>query len=249
MLHKIVIFCLFATIGFCMDKYNLNNEAPKQMGEQERREYVKSVLGMTEEEMQAIEEDNRQTILQYSKKTEEEKQASLIRSQKIMAIIDQFAEDIKKKKNIIFRAYGFVSTGPDKVYDGKIHALDLGYSIDKNLKFKEARKYFYELADTLVQTINSHPEIGKYFYHFPIGYEDLELSLSFDYEDKGHLKKDDIDSIYIQKNQIIYFVVDNEETVDKMKMDQITPDIYILRDFASRSHSIRRPLPEKDFDD
>ena len=171
---------------------------------------------------------------------------SEISSQKIMAVIDEYSKEIESKKNIERRSYGFHATGPDKIYNGKIHAIDLGYSIDKNLKYDEARKLFYEVADGLIDAINSHKEIGEYFYHYPIGYEDLDISLSFDYENKGHLKKDDIDSIYISDNEICYFIIDKEDAPNEIQKQQVSPEIYILKGFGSKTHAIRKQLPETD---
>ena len=167
-------------------------------------------------------------------------------SNKEMLIIDKYSKKLKKTKDIERRSYGFLWTGPDKIYDGKIHAIVLRYSVDKPLKYDEARKLFYEVADSLIDTINSHKEIGEYFYHYPIGYEDLDIGLAFDYENKRHLKKDDVKSIYISDNEICYFIIDKEDAPDELQKQQVSPEIYILKGFGSKTHAIRKKLPEMD---
>ena len=164
----------------------------------------------------------------------------------VRTVINQYSKEIELKKDIERRIIGLEYAGPDKIYDGKIHAIVLAYSIDKPLKYDEARKLFYEVADGLIDAINSHKEIGEYFYHYPIGYEDLDISLSFDYENKGHLKKDDIDSIYISDNEICYFIIDKEDAPDELQKQQVSPEIYILKGFGSKTHAIRKKLPETD---
>jgi hypothetical protein len=164
---------------------------------------------------------------------------------KEMKVINGFAKKIKQQKNVEMRLYGFRCTGPDKVYDGKIHAINLGYSIDKNLKYKEARQFFYELADSLIEEVNSHTELSDLFYHYPISYEDLIISLSFDYDKKSHLKKDDVDSIFIFDNQIYYHIVENEKPKQMIKKE-ITPEIYILERFETNTRCIVHNLPETD---
>ncbi len=169
---------------------------------------------------------------------------SEISSQKIMAIIDEYSKELEIKNNIEHRSYGFRSTGPDKIYDGKIHAIVLGYSIDKNMKYDEARKLFYEVADGLINSINCHPEIGEYFYHYPIGYEDLQLGLGFNYERKGTLKKDDIDAIYMRENKISYFIIDQEEAPAEIQEKKLSPEVSILKGFGSKTRAIVKKLPE-----
>ena len=152
---------------------------------------------------------------------------------------------MKKEKNIDRRLYGFTSTGPDKVYDGKIHAINLGYSIDKNLKHEEAKNLFYELADSLIKEINSHTELSDLFYHYPIGYEDLSISLSFDYDLKENLKIGDVHSIYIKNNKILYNII-NSEKPKKIIKKEIVSDIWILERCEDNKYSIIKELPELD---
>lgn len=173
-----------------------------------------------------------------------EPKKSEVKTKKIMSIIDEYSVKIKTARNIEHRSYGFGSTGPDKVYDGKIHSLILGYSIDKNLKYDEARRLFYETVDGLIQAINSHPEIGDEFFHYPIGYQDLRVGLSFDYERKGSLKEDEIDQISIFENEIFYEVVNQESTPDEIEKKWILPNIYKTEGFGSKTHCIRKKLPE-----
>jgi hypothetical protein len=161
----------------------------------------------------------------------------------IMSIINEYSKKIEKERNIERRIYGFVVTNEDNVYDGKIHAIDLGYSLDKNLQFDEATQLFFEMADGLIAAINRHPEIGGEFYHYPISYQDLKVGLAFDYENKGHLKKDDVNSIYIWEKELMYFIVD-KEGAPEVKKKWMAPGVYKTESLGSTTHCIRKPLPE-----
>jgi hypothetical protein len=165
------------------------------------------------------------------------------KTDKVMSVIERYSKKIKKEKNIERRSYGFGVTNEDKVYDGKIHSIDLAYSIDKNLQYDEARKLFYEVVDGLIQAINAHPEISDEFYHYPIGYQDLEVSLSFDYESKGHLKKDDVSAIYIWYHEEMCFIVEKEGK-EEVEKKWITPNIYTTEGLGSTTRCIIKKLSE-----
>ncbi len=142
--------------------------------------------------------------------------------QEVMKTIKKHSKLIKKNAGITLRIYGLSYAGPDKIYDGKIHEIDLGYSIDKNANYNEAKKLFYNLANGLLNELNSNESIKTYFYHYPVGYQDLRLTLSFDYENKGFLKKDDVKMIGIQQNEITYYIV----TVDGMTNGLVATETY-----------------------
>src|SRR5579872_1640327 len=114
----------------------------------------------------------------------------------VMKEINIYSSQIKKDKGICRTWYGLDYAGPDKIYDGKIHQIDLGYRIDKAMKFDVARAYFYEVVDGLLERINKNEKLKEYFYHYPVGYEDLHFCLSFDHENKGSLKRDEIRAIH-----------------------------------------------------
>ena len=65
-------------------------------------------------------------------------------------------------------------------------------------------------------------------------------------ENKRHLKKDDVKSIYISDNEICYFIIDKEDAPDELQKQQVSPEIYILKGFGSKTHAIRKKLPETD---
>jgi hypothetical protein len=160
-----------------------------------------------------------------------------------MQYIDQYSDSLKEKQGIRCSSYGLDYAGKDKVYDGKIHKVALGYRIEKNLKFVEARKLFYEAVDGLLAHLNKNEKIRDYFFHFPLTYKDLEFHFSFDYESKGYLKKDEVDSIHINENRITYFIVDKEEP-PKTTNDSETPN-EIISSFFTTHRSITNKLPEK----
>lgn len=164
----------------------------------------------------------------------------------VMDVIDEYSLKIKIEKKIDLRMYGLDYAGQDKIYDGKIHLIDLGYSINKNMKYEEARELFYSVIDGLINRINKTEKIKNYFSHSPIGYEDFYFRLSFDYESEGHLKKDDVKQIAILDNQIMYFIVDEEGTT-KIKKNDISPDIHIIDGFSPKTRSIVKKLPESQY--
>ncbi len=58
----------------------------------------------------------------------------------VMREINKYSNIIKKEKNICLRMYGLDYAGEDKVYDGKIHLIDLGYSIDKKNELRRGKE-------------------------------------------------------------------------------------------------------------
>jgi hypothetical protein len=161
----------------------------------------------------------------------------------VMIEIDDYSSEIKEEKGINRAWYGLHYAGQDKIYDGKIHEISLGYRVDKAMKFEEARSYFYEVADGLLNRINNNEKIKTYFYHYPVGYEDLHFCLAFDYESKGHLKRDDVDSIHIKWNEIFYEIVEKEGPSQPILESQ-GAGLFMLKGYTGKNRSIIRKLPE-----
>jgi hypothetical protein len=159
-------------------------------------------------------------------------------------IIDEYSAELKKEKKICRRLYGMEWAGPDKIYNGKIHKIVLGFSIDANYQREEAKQIFFGLVDELINKINQNLELKDNFQRFPIEYQDFYFHLSFDYEDKGHLKKGDVDSISIFENKLLIHEVENEKK-PQMKTEEVSPEIFILKGFESNTKCIREPLPIK----
>ncbi len=164
----------------------------------------------------------------------------------VMAVINKYSKNIKKEKTIELRGYGLHHAGPDKIYDGKIHEINLSYSIEKKMKFEEARKLFYSIVDGLLACLNAKESIRDCFYHYPVGYEDLYFRLNFDYESKGYLSRNEISSIGILENEIMYFIVEEDGGTAEMETRQIIPDVYIGTGLSSKTRCITKKLPETD---
>jgi hypothetical protein len=162
----------------------------------------------------------------------------------VMNVIDRYSKSIAIEKKIILRSYGLQYAGRDNVYDGKIHIVDLSYSIDKNMNYEEARSLFYEIVDGLLDVINKTEYLGKYFHHSPIGYEDLWFSLNFDYDLKRTLKKDDVAQIVILENQIMYNFCKGEKPIP-MSQKKVFEGLYLVDGFFPDTRTIIRDLPEK----
>ncbi len=162
----------------------------------------------------------------------------------VIPLIKKYSEQLRKEKNVKLRSYGVRCTGRDKVYDGKIHLIDLGYSVDLNIRCDEGRRYFYKIVDGLLALLNSREEFRNCFYHFPITYEDLSFRLHFDYDEKRHLRKDDLEMIAIYENEIMYFIAEEDGVCPKEERKYVTPDVYIITDILSKVKCIRKKLPE-----
>lgn len=159
----------------------------------------------------------------------------------VVEIIKNYSKNLEKSKGIELKLYGLDYAGPDKVYDGKIHEIGLGYSIEKRMHYKEARELFYSIVDELLEKINKDKRIQNYFYHTPVGYQDLHVGLSFDYSSKGYLKKDDVRKIYIFENRISYLIIEKE---DDRPADRYRRADFEIEHMISTTRAIDRDLPE-----
>ncbi len=162
----------------------------------------------------------------------------------LTSLIKEHSKVLKKEKNITLRIHGVSCAGKDKIYDGKIHRLDIGYSLDKNLKFDEAKTVFYSVVNDILALINSKQEIRGLFYNQPVTYKDFYFCLSFDYEDKGFLKKDDVSLIAIFENEIMCFIVEEDGANAGLEMKEITPDVSFITGLSPKTHCITEQLPE-----
>ncbi len=162
---------------------------------------------------------------------------------KTMLVINEYSKLMEMEKGIRNTLYGLDYAGLDKIYDGKIHVIALGYSINKKMEYEEGRKYFYLVVDKLIEQINKNTNLEKYFFHYPIDYRDLEFHLSFE-EDKNEIPmRGKLDSIHIVRNEIFYEIVD-QEGFNHPEIDELIPDVYITKDLLSRNHSIIRTISE-----
>jgi hypothetical protein len=169
----------------------------------------------------------------------------------VMKVIHKYSKDLKEE-GIVNRWYGLHYAGPDKVYDGKIHEISLGYSIDNNLKPQDARKMFYRIVDGLLAEINDHENLRECFFHNPVTYADLHFSLNFDYESKGHLKQGEVDQIAIEFNKIFYFIANVNGAIDNWIYAPDGPGIGRIHSTgydALRSIVHKLPETEKDLND
>lgn len=164
--------------------------------------------------------------------------------QETLAVINKYSKTLKNEKKIRNSSYGLHYAGPDKIYDGKIHTIDLGYRLDKNLKYNEARTYFYSIVDGLLNHINKNTQLAKYFFHYPVDYSDLEFHFSFEDDKKGELKRDEVQSIHIVRNEIFYEIVEQEGSPNKVEHTQVGPDVYYMTGLLTKNRSIIRPIAE-----
>jgi len=154
-----------------------------------------------------------------------------------MSVVNEYSKKIEKHEGIRRSGYGLYYLGKDNTYDGKIRAISLGYRVDKNMKYDEARKYFYFVVDGLVDQINKNKQLSEYFPHFPIDYSDLNLYLSFEDKKEGALKRDDVRLIHMSENEIFYLVTTEGKPDTKKHPDGL---IQMLEE----NHSVRRTIQE-----
>ncbi len=162
----------------------------------------------------------------------------------IFTILD-YSKKLKNERGIELRSYGADFAGADKIYDEKIHLIDVGYSIDKNLGVDEAKILFFSIVDELIAVLNSRESFKEYFYHYPIGYEDFYLRLNFDYEGKGHLHQNDVVMVAIYNNKIKYFLAEEDGATTALQSNGIIRDVYVTTGFSSKMRCVTEKLPEK----
>ena len=165
--------------------------------------------------------------------------------------IKRHSKKLKKEKGISLALYGTSCAGPDKVYDGKVHRIDVMYRIDKKLKYEEARVLFYSVVDDFLAELNTNEKIRDCFYHYPVTYKDLYFILSFDYEDKGYLSRDDVSMISIYENEIMYFFAKEDGAHSGLQLNPVVPDNSKITGMTqttgwSDTKCFRRQLPEED---
>ncbi len=163
----------------------------------------------------------------------------------VMFVINQYLTPLEEEKGIELRGYGLHYAGPDKVYDGKIHEINLGLSISKKMKYEEARTLFYSVVDGLLQSINKNESIRNHFYNHPVTYQDLYFRLSFDYEAAGYLDIGDISMIAILENKIKYFIVEEKRGNVAIGTRKTVPHVYIGTGFPPKTRCVTKKLPEE----
>ncbi|HSX37495.1 MAG TPA: hypothetical protein VLE95_01555 [Chlamydiales bacterium] len=165
--------------------------------------------------------------------------------QQVMHTINQYSKEIENRDGIRLRCHGLSYAGPDKIYDGKIHVIDLSYSVDKNLKYQDAEKIFYHLVDELLETINKNEQIRGHFYHKPVSYKDLYFRLDFDYENKGHLKRDDVKQMAILDNTLICIIANQDKATNELVAEEKSPGFgHLIFTGEDSMRTIMKNLPE-----
>lgn len=165
--------------------------------------------------------------------------------------IKRHSKKLQKEKNITLALYGTTCAGPDKIYDGKVHQIDVMYRVDKKLKYEEARTLFYSVVDNFLAELNKNEKIRDCFYHYPVTYEDLYFILSFDYEHKGYLSRDEVSMISILNNKIKYFFAKEDGGTSGLQLNPEFPNNRKVTGMTrttgySDSKCITRQLPEED---
>src|SRR5579872_508168 len=69
----------------------------------------------------------------------------------VMDVINDYLKPLEKEKCIQLRGYGLHYAGSNKIYDGKIHEINLSISVDKRMKYNEARILYYSIVDGLLE--------------------------------------------------------------------------------------------------
>ncbi len=166
--------------------------------------------------------------------------------EEVMPVIDRYSKELKKE-GIVQRWHGLIYAGRDKVYDGKIHEISLGYSFDQSLKYQEARELFYRIVDDLLIEINSREYLREYFFHYPITYQDLHFDVGFDWEHKGHLKKDDVNMISMGDDVIFYAIANYDGASNKLVFHETYPGMGTVTNTGRETmRFIMRQLPESE---
>lgn len=167
---------------------------------------------------------------------------------KIVTAMNIYSKRLEKEKGIEQKMHGLNHRKVHEPDDNTIDTISLTYSIDRHMEYQEARALFYEIADEFIAHMNSEKELLQYFYKPPIGYKNLDLHLSFDYDLKGHLKVGEIDDIRITDNKISYFIVNRETPAQLEFIPTVDPDVFTMGNFCSNTRRVVRSLPETEQD-
>ena len=157
----------------------------------------------------------------------------------VMAVINQYSKELNKE-GLEMRWYGLDYATPDK-----IQIISLGYSIDQNLSMKEARQFFYRIVDGLLKELNENEQIRAHFTHHPLTYADLHFVVGFDYENKGHLRKDDMHQMSLRFNEIFYSITNVDGATNKLVLNETHSGLGTLSYSGEDSfRTFIRKLPE-----
>ncbi len=159
-----------------------------------------------------------------------------------MNVINEYNKNDFKGEPLELASHYLYYADKQNVYDGKIHVVDLGCALNKRVQHEEARMLFYELIDGLIEKINDTEYLRKYFSHYPIGYEDLFVRLSFDYDSKGHLRKGDVFQVNICDNEVTFHILEENDPI-RPNYKEIKKDIFILEGFLSKTRNISEIPP------
>jgi hypothetical protein len=162
----------------------------------------------------------------------------------VMSEILSYSRTLKKEKNLMLFIRGLQYSGPDKVYDGKIHIVTTGYLANMNIPIDEARVLLYSVADGLLERLNSLSHLKSCYANYPLNHGNLEFSISFNPSDKSKLKKNDISCINIAWNEAFYEIVENPAGAPPTHR-KMSDDVYILEKSSTRTRSLILPV-EKD---
>ncbi len=162
----------------------------------------------------------------------------------IFTILD-YSKKIKKEKGIELREYGAIGPRSNSAFDGKIHGVNLGYSINQNLGLDDAKALFFSIVDGLIDWLNKNESIGSCFAHYPVGYGDFYFRLSFDYDSKGCLHQDDVVMIAILENEIMYFFAEEDGATTQFETKKIIPNVCMTNGFSRKLRCVTEKLPER----
>jgi hypothetical protein len=162
----------------------------------------------------------------------------------VMSEILSYSRTLKKEKNLMLFIRGLQYSGPDKVYDGKIHIVTTGYLANMNIPIDEARVLLYSVADGLLERLNSLGHLQDCYANYPLNYGNLDFCLSFSSSDKKNLKKNDTSSVNIKRSKTFYEIVENPAGTPPTHR-KMSDDVYILEKSSTRTRSLILPV-EKD---
>lgn len=165
-------------------------------------------------------------------------------SKKLLKILFECLSKTMKENNIdttstIFDNLENIKTS-NFFHNGK---LLFQFNIDARLKFDQSTEIFYRLVDPIIEQINSHPDLSDLFSFYPIQYKDLGVVLCFDGFNKGYLKDNEVYSIEIKDDKLVYKIMDSEPNPKKAAWKTITPDVYIMLN-KSQYRTIIKDLPK-----
>ena len=117
---------------------------------------------------------------------------------------------------------------------GEINDINLSLECYQNLNLKQARELYLNLLSNIINKINCHSELRPYLHNYPFTYPDVDLMLSFNYDDCQWISRKHVALIFmVKKKDIIVYKTYQKET-DKFILINSENITEALQDYSAK---------------